>query len=50
MLAASCRRVATQERSAHVCAARAHPANGAYHQLQLDVYGKLMDSVYLCNK
>lgn len=24
--------------------------NGAHHQLQLDIYGALMDSVYLCNK
>ena len=24
--------------------------NGAATQLQLDVYGELMDSVYLCNK
>ncbi len=24
--------------------------NGAYHQLQLDIYGELMDSVYLYNK
>ena len=24
--------------------------NGAYNQLQLDIYGELMDSVYLCNK
>lgn len=24
--------------------------NGAYHQLQLDIYGELMDSVYLFNK
>jgi GH15 family glucan-1,4-alpha-glucosidase len=24
--------------------------NGAATQLQLDIYGELMDSVYLCNK
>ncbi len=24
--------------------------NGAYNQLQLDIYGELMDSVYLCDK
>ncbi|GAA2143889.1 glycoside hydrolase family 15 protein [Nocardioides koreensis] len=24
--------------------------NGAAHQLQLDIYGELMDAVYLCNK
>ncbi len=24
--------------------------NGAYNQLQLDIYGELLDSVYLCNK
>ena len=24
--------------------------NGAYNQLQLDIYGELMDSVYLFNK
>jgi GH15 family glucan-1,4-alpha-glucosidase len=24
--------------------------NGAYHQLQLDIYGELMDAVYLANK
>ena len=24
--------------------------NGAYNQLQLDIYGELMDSVYLSNK
>jgi GH15 family glucan-1,4-alpha-glucosidase len=24
--------------------------NGAYNQFQLDIYGELMDSVYLCNK
>ena len=32
---------------------RSHPVrvgNGAYNQLQLDIYGELMDSVYLYNK
>ena len=24
--------------------------NGTYNQLQLDIYGELMDAVYLCNK
>src|SRR5437868_7894770 len=24
--------------------------NGAHDQLQLDIYGELMDSVYICNK
>ena len=27
-----------------------HVGNGAYNQLQLDIYGELMDSVYLYNK
>ena len=32
---------------------RSHPVrvgNGAYHQLQLDIYGELMDSVYIYNE